>query len=926
MRNFRTVAMVGVCAVALATPALAQGTASKSESAGEDEIIVTGTLVRGVEPTGSQVVAVDRAAVEATGATTVTQLLQTIPQMASFNSIQAPVGGGNTVTTNRPNLRNLSASNTNGAASTLMLVDGHRVVGMGVSVTSPDLDTIAPGAIERVEIVPDGGSSIYGADAVGGVINFITRKTFDGVATDGRIGFADNYKTWDANLTAGTTWQGGGVYVSYNYSEHDPIFGRDRDWVRLYETQVAGVAIPTTGIECAAPNVQVVGATAIYGLPFTPNAAAKLNQPNQCDYSDFATVYPQERRHAVFVNLTQDLSDALTFEIKGFFMDRQQRAVSGYFRSTKTIGTGAGQLNSPFRSANIITSAAEAHRISLAFGGDDANRQEVHLRTWGLTPSFTLRLGDNWRAKLMFNYGESEIEQHSPTLNNTVLDNVIRAGLFNPYNPASSDPASLAALSRWEAYGNVVQTQLQTRAIVDGDLFELPAGMVKVALGAEYLHETFRTQKGDIVPGSQNGGFSGLSIGASAIIPAAPGLPVFSPSRNVKSAFGEVVVPVLSNTPLFNELTLSASGRYDEYSDFGHTFNPKLGLTWKPIEQLRLRAQWGKSFAAPSLANSADADPSRANWGTGGTFNIFVSTAGRNALVALGYAAPTAANSNILTLSGGSNQLKPQTAETWSLGADLDPLPGVRLSATYWNVKYENIIASPLGTAAGNPARYFQQFLSSYIILPTQADIDALLAQAKTVTGSPCSPQPQCVYIIESNTTQNLGRFNQSGLDFAASLNQDTGFGSVDLSVSGTYVLNREQSVSATAALVDDRIAGFSRLSLRAVAGAQIGKLRAQATWSHTAGFDINPVLAGLAPFYPDQSHIGAFDTVDLFFKYNFEGEGISKDLSLTLGINNLFDKDPPVRYVGGSVPSQFGYANGSTVGRLVQIGFSKKF
>ena len=160
MQKIRGLIVAGVSLLAISSPALAQQADSDSDQEAGHEIVVTGTLVRGVQPTGTQVIGVDRGAVEATGASTVTQLLQSVPQLGSFNAFQAPVGGGNTVTTNRPNLRNLAASNTNGSNSTLMLVDGHRVVGMGVTVTTPDLDTIAPGAIERVEIVPDGGSSI----------------------------------------------------------------------------------------------------------------------------------------------------------------------------------------------------------------------------------------------------------------------------------------------------------------------------------------------------------------------------------------------------------------------------------------------------------------------------------------------------------------------------------------------------------------------------------------------------------------------------------------------------------------------------------------------------------------------------------------------------------------------------------------------
>lgn len=921
MRNLRKFALVGVSAVALSTPAFAQDVApaDAAEQAPAEEIVVTGTLVRGAAPTGTSVIGVNQGDIQASGASTVTQLLQTIPQLQAFNSLQTPVGGTNSVTTNRPNLRNLPSSNLNGAASTLILIDGHRAVGMGVQTTSPDLDTIAPGAIQRVDIVPDGGSSIYGADAVGGVINFITRKTYDGVGIDGRFGFADNYKTWDANVIAGKTWSNGGVYVTYNHSEHDALFGRDLDYVRQYPTLTPAVSVPVAGIECRTPNVQVSGSPNIYGLPFTPNAAAKLNQPNQCDYSDAATVYPKESRNSVFAALTQDLSDSVTFELKGFFTDRQQRSSQGLFHTNKTV-TAPAQY--------AIVAPGETQRVSFAWGPDAASSQRVHLQAWGVTPTITAQLGEGWQAKLLFNYGESTTTAHAAAFNDTALTNSINAGLFNVYAPESSDPAALAAIANWESYGQAKQSQLQARGIVDGELFQLPGGGVKVAVGAEYLRETLRTQKGNAVPGYQSSGFGGLLIGGSAIIPAVAALPVFNASRDVMSVFGEVVLPVLKGVDGFQELTFSASGRFDYYSDFGTTFNPKLGLTWKPVDELRLRAQWGKSFSAPSLANSATADPSSANYNSGFVFGIFIPASAYPTLTSLGYALPNAGNSNLITVGGGSNSLKPQTAQTWSVGADLDPLQGLRLSLTYWNVKYENLIGSTLGTAAGNPTQFLSQFLTSYVINPSNAQIANAIGSASIVNGSPCAAvnPASCTYAILYTGTQNLGKFHQAGLDFAVNYNTETSFGSIDASWAGSYILHREQSIAAAAPLINQIPAGLSRLNWRAQLGANIGKLRAQASWNYTDGYDFTPGTAALAGFYPAQNHIGSFSTVDLFFKYDFEGEGALKDLALTLGVNNLLDTDPPVRYVGGAVASQYGYTNGTTLGRLVQIGFNKKF
>lgn len=149
-RGFHLV-LVGVSAVALAQPAFAQSGASRDK---DEDIVVTGTLIRGVAPAGTNVVGVTAEDIQASSATTVSELMTDVPQFGSFNDLQTISGGGNFVTTNRPNLRNLPGFTTTGTSATLMMVDGSRVVGMGISSTTPDADFLPPGIIQRVEIVP----------------------------------------------------------------------------------------------------------------------------------------------------------------------------------------------------------------------------------------------------------------------------------------------------------------------------------------------------------------------------------------------------------------------------------------------------------------------------------------------------------------------------------------------------------------------------------------------------------------------------------------------------------------------------------------------------------------------------------------------------------------------------------------------------
>jgi outer membrane receptor for ferrienterochelin and colicin len=167
----------------IAMPAFAQDSAKDGDGENGRAIVVTGTLIRGEVPVGTNVVSVSTKDIEPSSATTVAELLTDVPQFDSFNALNMIGGGGNFFTTIRPNLRGLPGSG--GTSATLLLIDGHRMVGMGISSTTPDADFVPPGIIERIEIMPDGGSAIYGSDAVAGVVNFITKKRFDGVNVDG---------------------------------------------------------------------------------------------------------------------------------------------------------------------------------------------------------------------------------------------------------------------------------------------------------------------------------------------------------------------------------------------------------------------------------------------------------------------------------------------------------------------------------------------------------------------------------------------------------------------------------------------------------------------------------------------------------------------------------------------------------------------
>ncbi|MBK6739905.1 MAG: TonB-dependent receptor plug domain-containing protein [Haliea sp.] len=154
--------------------------------------------------------------------------------------------GADRNTINRPNLRNLPGINSASGGTTLVLVDG-QVDAQGVDQSSLDADVIPGRVIERVDIVTDGGSSLYGADAVGGVINFVTLKEFDGVELDVGYDTGDDYSGWQANLLAGTSWNNGSGYISIGTTDRDNMKNHERDWAEQGDWNEDGTVLTPSG-------------------------------------------------------------------------------------------------------------------------------------------------------------------------------------------------------------------------------------------------------------------------------------------------------------------------------------------------------------------------------------------------------------------------------------------------------------------------------------------------------------------------------------------------------------------------------------------------------------------------------------------------------------------------------------------------------
>lgn len=893
----------------------------KNQQVTLEEIVVTGTLIRGAAPAGSNVIGLTEEEVAATGAISAAQLLQTVPQMGSFNDLQSPTFAFNNVTTNRPNLRNLPGFNTAGSSTTLVLMDGHRIVGMGVQSTSPDPDIIPPSVMQRVEIVPDGGSAIYGSDAVAGVINFITRDEFDGVEVELRSGFGDSYDTLDGSITAGRSWGSGSAYIAYNHAQNDEIKGSDRDYVFFPEDNVAGLPRPVRDIRCNPGNVQVLGFSVVAALPYSSAATAVPGTVNDCDITGDYSIYPEQERDSLLVGLSQTINDKLDIDVRGFRMERDSEGQIGTYNSTVFLPASqvfGGQYalfgGTPF-------AAFEFHQVDFDFG--EVRRQDLSLETWGVAPSLTYDIGGGWQLRALASYGESETENYTPAPSSTAVNTAIFTGFLNPYEISLSDPAVVQALQTTGTFGRAEQELFDTSLIVDGGLFSIPGGEVKLAFGVEYTDEEYRSQTAsDVLKGTENTGYEGFSVfgGAVELIAGYDPIPIAKLDRQVKSAFGELVIPIFgadNGRSGVEELTLSISGRYDDYSDFGDTFNPKFGLTWKPVEWLSIRGAWGESFVAPSLADDETTQLTSATYISGIGFLL-----PPDDLVTDGtYPAPQPGQQTVVVL-GNAPDIQPQEAETTSIGFDISPpaVPGLDLGMTWWKIDFTGVIGIPNFT---NRDLFWRSFGNYLTVTPTQQEIDAVNAAVDTFATPLCSPLPTCVYAVMDARKDNLGDLKVDGLDFSANYVRDLSFGSMYFGFNGNYELNREQSPVAGAPFRDILDKDVSKFRAKATVGAQIDRLRAEVTLLHRAGYDLSAPV-GLNDVQDD---VDAFNVVNLFFKYDFTGQDLLEDLSLTLFVENIFDEDPP-EYLAQNqfTPNVNGYTNGNTVGRLVQLGVRKKF
>ena len=891
----------------------------------QEEIVVTGSRIRRKELTGpAPVVVYSREQIQASGRVNVGEFLQTIPEQS--NAIGRATNNGGTGSI-RVNLRGI------GPQATLVLLNGRRVVPGGTGADdSVDLSSIPSNVIERIEILKDGASAIYGSDAIGGVINIITRRRLDGgdVSVLGGASSRADGATVDVSGMVGTTSDRGSILLSMSYYRAEPVWAGDRDFSReqkVFDSASGEVISLGSGI---IPQGRVVLAPGEVGMANGNDAWNQLVTANPMansfildpggNWRPFAgtgleedgwnyqpsnyLVTPQQR-FSVFMTGEYRLGSFSRAYVDSFYTKRnsdQTLAPEPLLTDVEGVTVSAANHYNPFG-----RDFAAVRRRLLEFGGRNFE-QDVH--NFHLVTGIDGTLPDAWGPlqgwfwDFSFNFSQNESSE-------VKTGNVRLTKLRDAVGPSFIDPNGVARCGTPEAPiegcvplnlfggpGTIDQAQIEgltatgvqrgdNRMIggqfnTSGDLFRLMAERpVGLALGYE-----FRQLSGGQIPDPLT--VAGEISGNKGLITQG--------DYYVNEIYGELSIPILDREPGAELLELIAATRGSFYEQFGSTINYKVGARFAPIADLSLRGTYSTAFRAPSIPDLY-----------GGQSDSFAAVTDPCAMVdpgsARAMACGAAANNGddqaqLRSRVGGNEDLDPETARVFTAGVVFQPrwIPGLHLTADYHNTKITNTI-----TAIG----------SNVILQGCYPDAAGAVPKfCEFINRDPVTQR--ITTILDLNA--NIGSDALDGVDITAGYDFGTGFGVWGIQTVWSWLRTYDRTLADGTV-----IAGAGTWDLNdGGAGGAYPHLRANAALNWALG----PFAAGLRTYYIggykecgdadgffgggglcyDPSHQGerdvsAYNTWDLTLGYSTENA--AGRTTISAGVLNLFDQAPAVVYNG---------------------------
>lgn len=864
-----------------------------SDNADAEVIVVTGTRIRGAPPAGSLVIELDAEAIEQTGRGTVQEVLQTLPQNFAGSQNEFTQEGAQNA---RQNFSYASTVDLRGlgADATLILVDGHRLApaGQGGYI---DISTIPLSAIERVEVLADGASAAYGADAVAGVVNLVLADRFDGAETRLRVAATAQGGASERAFSQllGATWNGGQVMGAYEYRARDELSMLDRDFLASADfTNRGGTDYRRTLSNPG--NIIRIGAAAVsLAIPAGQDGSALseadliAGQLNRNELNEGAFFLPDQESHSLFLRLRQELFPSL--ELYGHAIGAERRAYAEreqLFANLVVPETNAWRhLNNLFPGQGNLTVAY--------FLGDDLGpvRNRARVRAWSGVLGARYDFGDSgWRIDASAAYARSQEAIANENFYNSLaigpaLTSSDLASAFNPFADGSNTSASVLAGLTFDIETENDAETIVTQVQADGPLFRIWGGDVRAAFGVERRQERFEIARFELYP-----------TGPEQQFIQDPG------KRTVEALFGELYIPLIgpeNGVPFAYALTVSASVRSEDASDYGDAVTPRFGVRWALSPDLALRASWGQSFKGPLFQQQLG--------------DIFLGY-----LTASPAQDPLADNGStgVLTVAGSNGNLRPERAETWTAGFDYAPhwAPNLNLHASYFDIDFADRIASAGGTFAilANPAGF-----ESVIFRDPSPE---LIAQYLALGAPPTGVLPaEGVEVIIDRRFLNLSSQRLRGVDLSANWSFDTGVGAVELFAAATGLLQFEQTLTPGATPVELLDTVNNPIDWRA----RFGLTWRGEQWS--AGLTGNYADGYRDTFSQPNRDIEAHTTWDLRFTHSWgESSGDGPAVQLALNVINAFDEAPP--FVNNPTGYAFDASNASPLGRVVSLELRRRW
>jgi iron complex outermembrane receptor protein len=965
-----------VGAVAVALPAHAQKSVSAgpsgeqtTASAGaatadsQGEIVVTGSLIKNPALSGNAPVSVlGQSEVTLRQNNTAEELVKTLPG--------ATAGIGSAVSSNNPgaatvNLRGLG-SNRN-----LVLLDGNRIVPFGLSGAT-DLNNIPLALIQRTEVLTGGASTTYGADAISGVVNFITRNDFTGAELSGGTSITQkgDGPTYRTDATVGTNFneKRGNVVLSLGYEQVDPVYRGDRS---ISNTVIDSFTGLFSGSGTAVPSRFTIAGTTLGTRQIDPTTGALVSTFSTYNFAPPGSLQQGYKRVNVYGAAHYDLTDHITFYTRGMY---SKNTVSTFLPPSGLSGiTVAIPYSNPYLPAAARTqictavglTAAQCTAAAAATTTSDPNyrtfnaavfRRATELgakvskfrtKEYDLRGGFKGDITSHLHFDVSGSYGHSNNVQDISgyTSNSRFRDAALATNTSTclsgntgcvPVNLFGADGSINSAMLNYLQASSTtyVTTSLgQARAVITGDLgYHTPwaAEAINFAVGGEYRRYS-AAQGADALANS--GDLGGLAA-----------TPIISGGYEVKEGFGELIVPIAQDVAFAQNLTLNGGIRYSSYKVFAagdpsyNTTTWKVGGDWAPIQLLKFRGGFQHAVRAPNIGElftpvtittatlTRDACAGAAPT-TNANLSAICLAQGAPANSIGNIAAPTGGLAN--ATAGGNPNLRPEISNSYTIGAVLQPrdwVPGLTATVDFYHIKVTKAVSSP--SVADVYGACFNSITSA-----SASSAACTSIRRSGVTGLLSGDGVAGVPLAYSNS----GKYVTEGIDFGVQYRHPFGAVVLNASIDGNYTMHFRSQASPTS--YNHECAGYFGFSCGGVDGSIQPKFtfnqRTTLTysgvdlsllWRHLGSLDQEPydvVNSGAA--FPGFGHIKAYNYFDLSVR-----TVVSKRFELTMTVMNLANKQAP--FVGSTIGnSTFNTGNTypstyDTLGRRYAVGAKVHF